>query len=163
MSDLLARQGDIAIGPGTRVTLHFALHLASGEEIDTTRRGAPATFTVGDGSLPAGFETALFGLRRGDDERIPIAAADGFGARRKENIRTLRRADFPNDQDLTPGMMIAFAVPGAVPEAVPEAANGELPGVVRSTSKDTVAVDFNHPLAGRDLVFDVTILRVEVA
>jgi len=67
------------------------------------------------------------------------------------------------DGQLTPGMMIAFAVPGAVPEAVPEAANGELPGVVRSTSKDTVAVDFNHPLAGRDLVFDVTILRVEVA
>ena len=151
MKRLIARQGDLAIGPGTRVTLHFAIHLATGEEIDTTRRGRPASFTVGDGNLPAGFERALFGLRAGDDERLPIPAAGGFGLHRKENIRTLPRADFPNDEDLVPGMMIAFAAPG----------EGELPGVVRSTRATTVVVDFNHPLAGRDLVFDVTILRVD--
>lgn len=156
MNRLIAREGrgsadDIAIGPGTRVTLHFSIHLESGEEIDTTRRSKPATFIVGDGNLPGGFERALYGLRAGDDERISIPPAQGFGLRRKENIRTLPRADFPNPSDLEPGMMIAFA-----------AAGGEVPGVVRSVGPETVLVDFNHPLAGRDLVFDVTILKVDV-
>lgn len=153
MSGLIARQGDLAIGPGTRVTLHFSIHLASGEEIDTTRRGKPAVFSVGDGNLPEGFERALFGLRPGDDERIPIGPADGFGLHKNQNIRTLPRGDFPNADDLVPGMMIAFAATGSAP--------GELPGVVTSASSDTVVVDFNHPLAGRDLLFDVTILKVE--
>ena len=152
MSRLIARQGSLAIGAGTRVTLHFSIHLASGEEVDTTRRGKPAVFVVGDGNLPEGFEKAIAGLRAGDDERIAIAAADGFGLRKKQNIRTLPRADFPIAEDLVPGMMIAFAAAGST---------GELPGVVTSASADNVVVDFNHPLAGRDLVFDVTILGVE--
>lgn len=152
MSGLIARQGGLAIGPGTRVRLHFSLHLASGEEVDTTRRGKPAVFVFGDGSLPEGFEKAIAGLCAGDDERIPITPVDGFGLRKKANIRTLARADFPSADDLVPGMMIAFAAAGST---------GELPGVVTSASADTVVVDFNHPLAGRDLVFDVTILAVE--
>ena len=152
MSRLIAREGALAIGPGTRVTLHFSIHLASGEEVDTTRRGKPAVFVVGDGNLPEGFEKAIAGLRAGDDERIAMAPADGFGLRKKENIRTLPRADFPIADDLVPGMMIAFAAAGST---------GELPGLVTAASADTVVVDFNHPLAGRDLVFDVTILGVE--
>ena len=152
MSNLIAREGGLAIGPGTRVTLHFSIHLANGEEIDTTRRGKPAVFVVGDGNLPEGFEKAIVGMRAGDDERIEIAPVDAFGLRKKENIRTLPRADFPSADDLVPGMMIAFAAAGS---------RGELPGVVIATSADTVVVDFNHPLAGRDLVFDVTILGVE--
>ena len=152
MSGLIARQGELAIGPGTRVRLHFSIHLANGEEVDTTRRGEPAVFVVGDGNLPDGFEKALYGLRAGDDERIRIAPVDGFGLRENQHIRTLPRADFPNAEDLVVGMMIAFAAAGST---------GELPGVVTAVSADTVEVDFNHPLAGRNLVFDVTILGVE--
>ena len=150
MTDLIARQGHAVIGPGITVTLHFSIHLASGEEVDTTRRGKPATFRVGDGNLPTGFEQALFGLRAGDDERLWITPEQGFGLRKKENIRTIGRADFPNAADLEPGMMMVF-----------DAAGGELPGVVRTVADDVVEVDFNHPLAGRKLAFDVTILRVE--
>ena len=152
MSGLIVREGDLAVGAGTRVTLHFSIHLASGEEVDTTRRGKPAVFVVGDGNLPEGFEKAIHGLRPGDDERILIAPAEGFGLREKANIRTLPRADFRNAADLVRGMIVAFAAAGST---------GELPGVVTTVSADTVEVDFNHPLAGRDLVFDVTILGVE--
>ena len=150
MSELIARQGDLAIGIGTKVTLHFSIHLPGGEEVDGTRRGKPATFRVGDGNLPVGFERALFGLRVGSDERLWIPPEQAFGLRKDENIRTIRRADFPNASDLEPGMMMVF-----------DGAGGELPGVVRTITGDTVEVDFNHPLAGRTLAFDVTILRVE--
>ena len=160
MSRYIARQRDLVIGPGMRVSLHFSIHLATGEEVDTTRRGKPAAFVVGDGNLPVGFEQALFGLRAGDDERIPIAPNDGFGLRKKENIRTLPRGDFPNASDLKAGMIIGFAAAGT---AASGSTDGELPGVVRCVSEDAVVVDFNHPLSGRELVFDVTILKVEVA
>ena len=150
MNTLIAREGDLAIGVGTTVTMHFSIHLETGEEVDTTRRGKPATFRVGDGKLAPGFEQALFGLRAGADERLWITPEKGFGLRKDENIRTIRRADFPNASDLEAGMMVLF-----------DGAGGELPGVVRSVAEHTVEVDFNHPLAGRELAFDVTILRVE--
>ena len=147
-SPVIAREGQRTIGPGARVTLHFAVLLADGREVDTTRRGKPASFTIGDGNVPAGFEAALIGLSSGDDERIPIPPERGFGLRRQENVRTLPIADFR--EALEPGLVVAFQSP-----------EGDLPGVVQEIRGNEVVVDFNHPLAGRDLIFDVTILRVE--
>jgi FKBP-type peptidyl-prolyl cis-trans isomerase SlpA len=139
-----------SVGPNTRVTLHFSVLLETGEEVDTTRRSRPATFTVGDGSLLPGFELALFGLNPGADEQLRIAAADGFGELREENLRFMPRDQFGADVVPEPGLVVSFAGPG-----------GELPGVVRSIEGDLVVVDFNHPLAGKDLIFDVSILKVE--
>lgn len=139
-----------AIGPNTRVTLHFSLLLENGEEIDTTRRTRPATFTVGDGSLLPGFERALFGLTEGSDDRLRIAAADGFGEQREDNLRLMPASQFGNGLVPEPGLIVSFAGPG-----------GELPGVVRSIEGDLVVVDFNHPLAGKMVIFDVSILQVE--
>jgi FKBP-type peptidyl-prolyl cis-trans isomerase SlpA len=140
------------IGPGARVTLHFSLLLASGEEIDGTRRGRPASFEVGDGRLPPGIERRLFGLAPGADERIAIEPADGFGEARAENVRFLPRAQFGDGIALEPGLVVSFAAP-----------DGELPGVVRAIEGDLVVVDFNHPLAGRRLLLDVSILAVDAA
>jgi FKBP-type peptidyl-prolyl cis-trans isomerase SlpA len=138
------------VGPDTRVTLHFSILLESGEEVDSTRRSRPATFTVGDGSLLPGFERALFGLSAGADEQLHIFARDGFGEQREENLRFMPRAQFAADVAPEPGLVVSFAGPG-----------GELPGVVRSIEGDLVVVDFNHPLAGKNLIFDVSILKVE--
>jgi FKBP-type peptidyl-prolyl cis-trans isomerase SlpA len=142
----------LPIAPNTRVTLHFSLLLDSGEEIDSTRRGRPATFTVGDGSLLPGFEQRLFGLTAGSDEQLHIAAADAFGEPREDNVRLIPRGQFDRETVVEPGVVVSFA-----------SAGGELPGVVRSLQGDLVVVDFNHPLAGRNLIFDVTILKVESA
>lgn len=143
------------IGPNTRVTLHFALLLDTGEEVDSTRRGAPATFVMGDGSLPDGFERVLIGLAAGDDARLAIPSVDAFGERSSANLRRLRRAKFGPDLALEPGLVVSFAAEG-----------GELPGVVVGVEGDSVdggivVIDFNHPLAGRALVFDVSVIRVE--
>ena len=146
MSDLLARSGELRIGPETRVTLHFAILLESGEEVDTTRRGKAATFTVGDGSLLPAFEEALFGLKKGDDEQLLVK--NGFGERTEGNVRVLPRDGFTDPLEV--GLIVSFA-----------SVEGELPGVVQKLGDDWVKVDFNHPLAGRTLVFDVSILRVE--
>ena len=158
MSDLIVSSGaepKPRIGEGSRITLHFALLLPSGEEIDTTRRGQPATLTMGDGNLLPGFEAVLIGMQEGDDAQITVAAADAFGERNPANVQVMpkdRFTDFGPDQTLEPGLMISF-----------QAADGELPGVVTDVYADTVKIDFNHPLSGNDIVFDVSILSVESA
>jgi FKBP-type peptidyl-prolyl cis-trans isomerase SlpA len=151
MSELIMSSGGRRIDARARVTLHFALLLDSGEEIDTTRRGRPATFTMGDGSLLPGFEAALLGMRPGDDAQIELAPAEAFGEHRRENVQVLERTRFQG-VELEPGLIVSFAAP-----------DGELPGVVKRLFERTVEVDFNHPLAGRRIIFDVSILSVEEA
>lgn len=151
MSELIARSHGRRIDATARVTLHFAVLLDSGEEIDTTRRGRPATFVMGDGSLLPGFEAALLGMAAGDDAQIELAPEQAFGLHRRENVQLIARERFAG-VDLEPGLIVSFAV-----------ADGELPGVVQRVFDRTVEVDFNHPLAGRRIVFDVSILKVEDA
>lgn len=137
------------IGPGKKVSLHFSLALANGEVVDNTRtRELPAEFTVGDGSLLPGFEKALFGLKAGDRRSVFIDASRGFGDWNPDNQQTFTKVQF-SGMDLQPGLVVSFAD-----------RSGELPGVVKEVGEETVVVDFNHPLAGRDLVFEVDIIRV---
>jgi FKBP-type peptidyl-prolyl cis-trans isomerase SlpA len=151
MVDLIARQGDLPIAPMTRVTLHFTLALVSGEEVDTTRHGAPATFDVGDGKLLPGFEMALIGYRAGDEVSVTLPPEQAFGEHRAANVQRMSRGKF-TDVTPEPGLLVSFG-----------AADGELPGLVTKIEGDWVSVDFNHPLAGRDVVFDVSVIRVEPA
>ncbi len=148
MSDLITTSSGQRINRRSRVKLHFAVLLETGEEIDTTRRGRPATFDVGDGSLLPGFEDALFGMRAGDDAQILLEPDQAFGEHRRENVQVLGRERFAG-VDLEPGLIVSFAAP-----------DGELPGLVLRLFEQTVEVDFNHPLAGRRVVFDVSIVEV---
>ena len=149
MSRLIASASSRPIDDGCRVTLHFAVLLETGEEVDTTRRRAPATFDVGDGSLLPGFENALLGMKAGDDAQILLEADEAFGEHNRDNVRLLDVNKFAGI-DLEPGLMVSFAAP-----------DGELPGVVQRVFQDTVEVDFNHPLAGRRIIFDVSVINVE--
>lgn len=142
---------ELAIGPGTKVTLHFALQLESGEIVDSNFERDPAVFTVGDGNLLPGFEKALFGLYEGEHKTLLIPPEDGFGQRNPNNIQEVARSQFSPDLELSEGLMLSFA----------DAQKTELPGVVRRFDEDIVEVDFNHPLAGRDILFEVSILKIE--
>lgn len=140
----------VRIGVDTKVTLHFTLRLLSGEIIDSTRTRGPATFTVGDQSLLPGFERALLGLKAGDRRSAVIDARGGFGEHNADNVQVMDRSLFAVDVPLARGLMLWFADK-----------KGELPGVITAFDGDKVTVDFNHPLAGRELGFEVEILDVE--
>ena len=142
---------ELSVGPGTRVTLHFALKLDDGEVVDTTFGGDPATFEVGDGNLLDGFERALYGMQPGAKETLVIKPENGFGQRNPQNIQEIPRSEFDPSIQIAEGLVLAFA----------DAQNAELPGVVSSFDDETVYVDFNHPLSGRDIHFEVEILEVE--
>lgn len=137
------------IGHDSEVTLHFTVKLPSGEVVDSTSGKSPATFKVGDGSLLPGFEQSLFGLKAGDQRSFEIEPERGFGPGNPQNIQTVPRGQF-NEMELEPGLLVIFQ----------DAAGGELPGVVKTINDTTVDVDFNHPLAGKTITFDVEIISV---
>ena len=134
------------------MTLHFAIKLDNGDVVDSTFDKQPATFTVGDGSLLPGFEQALYGLKAGDKRSLPIGPEQGFGQGNPQNVQVMPRAQFA-DMELSEGLLIIFN----------DAANAELPGVVKTFDANQVTIDFNHPLAGKDLTFDVEIIDVKAA
>ncbi len=138
------------IGSQTQVTLHFAIRLENGDLVDSTEGKAPATFCVGDGNLLPGFEQALFGLKAGDKRSLPISPEQGFGQPNPQNVQVMPRSQF-TDMPLSEGLLIIFQ----------DAAKGELPGVVKAFDESQVTVDFNHPLAGKMLTFEVEIIDVK--
>lgn len=144
---------ELTVGPGTTVTLHFSLTIPGGEAVDSTFGGDPATFTVGDGKLLKGFEQKLLGLCEGDTEEFLVTPEHGFGAHNPANVQRIDRQAFDPGLVLEEGLMLSFA----------DAQHNELPGVVVDFDEEEVVVDFNHPLAGRDILFKVAIIKIEPA
>lgn len=140
------------IGSDTQVTLHFALSLENGEQVDSTFDKQPATFKVGDGNLLPGFEQQLFGLKAGDKRTFQINPEQGFGQHNEQNVQIMPRNQFEGmELELSEGLLVIFN----------DAAKTELPGIVKRFDDRQVTVDFNHPLAGKTLTFDVEIFDVK--
>ncbi|MCK9238087.1 MAG: FKBP-type peptidyl-prolyl cis-trans isomerase [Thiopseudomonas sp.] len=137
------------IGQQSTVTLHFALKLENGDVVDSNFDKEPATFTVGDGNLLPGYEQALFGFKAGDKRSVVIPPERGFGRPNEQNVQVMPRKNF-TELELEYGVMVIFR----------DAAGGEMPGVVKAFDDKEVTVDFNHPLAGRDITFEVEIIEV---
>lgn len=141
------------IQENSTVTLHFALHLDSGEQVDSTFDRRPATLTIGDGNLPEGFERHLMGLSEGDRRKVQVPPQDAFGQHNPQNIQQFKRDRFAQSEPLEVGMVMSFE----------DAGKNELPGVVATLDDEFVEVDFNHPLAGKTLDFEVEIIEVKGA
>ena len=132
------------------VTLHLSLSLEDGTVAESTFGGEPLTFTLGDGALDHGLELGLYGLVRGDKQCLTLDPGQAFGQRDPDRVHILPRDAFAADMALEPGVIIGFETE----------AGEELPGEVLVSDEQSVQVDFNHPLAGRTLIYEVDILDV---
>jgi len=143
----------ITVTPTSAVTLHLRLSLSDGTVALSTFGEEPLAFRMGDGTLDNGLELALYGLGIGDRERLTLRPGQAYGLHDPEQVHTLALTDFPNSAALEPGQIIVFATP-----------NGDsLPGTVLSIDADQVRVDFNHPLAGREILLEAEILDIRPA
>ena len=139
------------IGDKSQVIMHFDLKLADGSAADSTRvNKKPAKLVMGDGSLTANFEACLLGLSAGDKKSFKLAPEDAFGQPNPDNVHHMDKNRFAADMTLEEGMIMAFAQPDG----------SEVPGIIRSIAGTSVTVDFNHPLAGQTVIFDVEIIDV---
>ena len=141
----------LTIGPGCRVTMHFTITLEDGTVADTSREGEPLTFTMGDGSLIEGLELALYGLKAGDRQVVTLDPREAFGFPDPDNVHRLPLGEFPANMPPEEGLIVAFSTPSGE----------EIPGAIVEVGEDEVTVDFNHPLAGHEIVFDTEIIAIQ--
>jgi FKBP-type peptidyl-prolyl cis-trans isomerase SlpA len=144
------RQLKAGIESGNRVILHFSLTLLGGMVVDTSREGEPLSVVIGQGEMAEGLEKYLIGLSVGDRRSFSIPAGEVYGLADSEAIHVFARDEFPPEMTPEPGQVIGFTTPSG----------DEVPGLVQVVDKDGVKVDFSHPLAGHDLLFDVEIVSV---
>ena len=137
------------IVPGSAVTLHFSLSLPDGTEAISTFGEQPLSFQIGDKTFQPTMELALYGLKAGDEQTLTLTPEQAYGEPEPGLIHRLPRTDFG---DLQPevGQIMSFAM----------GETGETMGVIREIDGEEVVVDFNHPLAGHEVVFRVKILDV---
>ena len=144
---------ELKIGEGTRVTLHFALRLEDGQPVDSTFDRDPATLVFGDGNLPSHFEHCIEGMQAGQTDTFTLPPEKAFGQPNPNNIQRVPRQAFDTLDSIQAGMVLGFA----------DKQGSEVPGVIAEVGDAEVKVDFNHPLAGRTLTFEVEILDVTPA
>ncbi|TCJ15373.1 peptidylprolyl isomerase [Parasulfuritortus cantonensis] len=140
------------VRPGDRVTLHYRI-ASYGQEIADTFPNAPESFSVGAGDIDARLEQNLIGLAEGERRTLELMPWQAFGERDEDLVQDLPRHEFPADAELEPERQVDFELP-----------NGQvLTGTILAVEDAVVRIDFNHPLAGLPIEFDVQILAIEHA
>ncbi|EAR57113.1 putative peptidyl-prolyl cis-trans isomerase, FKBP-type [Photobacterium sp. SKA34] len=140
------------IKDNSEVLMHFSIKLDDGSVAESTyAAGKPAMFRMGDGSLTDNFEKCLLGLTIGEKGTFELSPEDAFGLPNPDNIHHLDLAKFGADAPAEVGNIIAFAGPDG----------HDIPGLITAVVGDSVTVDFNHPLAGQAVTFEVEVVSIE--
>ncbi len=135
------------------VSMHYTLTLDDGQIIDSSEGGDPLQFLQGFGQIIPGLEKALYGMAVGDNKKVVVAAADGYGEVDPEAFQSVPRAIFPEDLELVEGMGLRMR----------DQDSGQLVETyVAEVGPTEVLLDFNHPLAGEELTFDVEIASLRL-
>jgi peptidylprolyl isomerase len=135
---------------GDTVKVHYTGTLADGTEFDSSRGRDPLEFTLGQGALIPGFENAVVGMSPGDTKTVEIAANDAYGDRHEQLTQDVPRTAIPDDIELQEGMVLRARGPEGQDLAL----------TVVSFDDQSVMIDGNHPLAGKDLTFTVQLVEI---
>ena len=131
------------------LSIEYSLTLDSGEEIDKSEPGKPLGFISGVGQIIPGLEKELQGKKAGENMKVVVGAAEGYGEYNEQAVRDIPKQSFPEDMEIEPGMVFQANGP-----------QGPATVRVKEVKEDVVVGDFNHPLAGENLNFDVKITEV---
>jgi FKBP-type peptidyl-prolyl cis-trans isomerase SlpA len=144
-----------AIESGSFLTLHYRLARADGADVISTFNDKPATLSLGTGELAPALEARLLGLAEGARASFELAAGEAFGERNPQLLQRVRRSLLAElghaDRQVAIGDALQFPTPDG---------QGSYAGVVREIGGDWLLFDFNHPLAGVPLRFEVHVIGV---
>lgn len=136
------------------VTIIYTGTLDNGEVFTTITDQEPLTITLGKSDAPPTLEQALLGMAVGDKKIIRLPPEEGFGPRRQELLHTLNRKSFSNTITPTPGMVLSLNIEK-------EGKQHQVPATIVEVNKDTIVVDYNHPLAGHHLTYNLTVTAID--
>ncbi|HJW12709.1 MAG TPA: FKBP-type peptidyl-prolyl cis-trans isomerase [Albitalea sp.] len=144
-----------SVQPGSFLTLHYRLAGPDGTDIVNTFGEAPATLSLGTGELAPAMESRLLGMHEGTRGSFRLGPGEAFGERNPELLQRVKRAllaEFGDpDEQYNIGDVVQFPTPDG---------QGAYAGVVRELGDDWLLFDFNHPLAGQPVIFEVQLIGV---
>ncbi len=138
------------VGDGSTVKVHYTLAV-DGKEIDSSRKGEPMSFQVGSNKVIPGFENAVKGMSVGQKKSFQVKPEDGYGQEDPRHVIEVPKSQLPPGAKPEVGMILYAEGQGGRATPVKTAA----------VKSDSVMVDFNHPLAGKTLNFDVEIVEIK--
>lgn len=135
---------------GDTVRIHYTGTLDDGSQFDSSVGRDPLQFTLGSGQVIPGFDSGVTGMTVGEQKSITIPAAEAYGERQEDACQPVPRADIPADIPLEVGLQLQMQTP-----------SGQVvPVVVAEITEESVVLDANHPLAGKDLTFALELVEI---
>ena len=132
------------------VKVHYTGKLTDGQIFDSSLEREPLQFTLGQGMIIPGFENGVIGMAVGEKKTIDIPVAEAYGEVRNEMLFEVPKAELPQDIEPQVGMTLMSVSPEGQ----------EFPLAIVEVKPETIVVDGNHPLAGKDLIFEVEVIEI---
>ncbi len=136
---------------GDTVKVHYTGTLENGEVFDTSREREPLEFKLGEGQLIPGFEKAVIGMAEGDSTKVDIPSDEAYGEAREDLVIKVPKDQLPEDVEPQIGMQLQVNQPNGQP----------IPVRITEVGEAELTLDANHPLAGKDLSFDIELINVD--
>lgn len=141
---------------GDTVVVVYEGMFDDGNVFESSSKTGPLEFTVGDGSIMPAFEAQIVGLGQGEKKTFHLEASEAYGPSNPELIHTVDRSVLPNQDRLEVGMVLGLTVEH-------EGKKEQVPAMVTALDAKQATVDFNHPLAGKPLTYEVTVQSIRKA
>ena len=136
------------VQPTSHLTLNYRISLEDGTSLISTFESTPATLQLGNGNLSPNLERCLIGVQVGQRQIFPLEPEQAFGVHNPNLLERMPVANLPDDvEEMT---LVEFTAPDG----------NKYAGLVREIEGDTAQVDFNHPLAGRAILFEVEVIGI---
>jgi FKBP-type peptidyl-prolyl cis-trans isomerase 2 len=135
---------------GDAVQVHYTGKLEDGSVFDSSQNRAPLGFTLGDGNMIKGFDSAVYGMVIGDKKTVTIPAAEAYGERRQDMMIEVPVGQVPPDIKPEIGLQLVLQGGGGQP----------MPVTVVDINEEKITLDANHELAGKDLIFDIELVAI---
>jgi len=135
---------------GDKVKVHYTGKLTDGSVFDSSENREPLEFELGAGMMIAGFDKAVTGMKVGETKTANLSAEEAYGQKNDEMVVEVPKSQLPEDLKPEVGQQLGMQQP-----------NGQnVPVVVTKVEAETIEIDANHPLAGKDLVFDIELVEI---
>lgn len=138
-----------SVKAGDTVCVAYTGKFENGDVFDTSEGKPPLRFTVGSGNIIQGFENAVIGMREGEKKTVTIPPDDGYGLRNDDLVFDISRKGIPAEMELEVGKVIQLT----------NQSGQKIPGIISNIGDAAVTIDANHPLAGKNLVFDIEVVE----
>ena len=142
---------NMTVQKNSTVKVHYVGTFDDGTVFDSSKNSQPLEFVVGSGQVIPGFEKAVEGMKVDEEKDVKIKADEAYGERNEQLVRDFPKNIFPKEVEAKAGSIVTLQSKEGLP----------IPATVKAVGAENVTIDLNHPLAGKDLNFNIKVVEVK--